>query len=491
MDASVPEPIAQGLNPEQFAAVTTGADQHHLVLAGAGCGKTTVLTRRIAYLRFTGVPLPAILALTFTRKAADEMAQRTASLCKTTSLPLITTFHGFGLHVLSAEIAGQTNFSRLGFSGTVRGCEGDERLRLLAESSTTEERQFLGCSLSQLDALLERLTVFPETASSLADNKKTLLAEIAARFITKKKSLGVWDFSDLIDGVVHLFTEHQNVLAAYSKRFSHILVDEFQDTNPVQITLLRQLLGADRKLFAVGDDDQAIYAFRGADIRPTLMFSTYFPGAEILKLQTNYRSTQAILGKANKIFSDKELSYRKVLVSGLANASAGSRPAVKRFVHQDLGAAWIVATATSLSQKKNIPLHAMAILFRTNQSQGWMQTFLTSRGLSTSDMPHLLTVHKSKGLEFPVVFLCDMEESLFPSYRIDRKKTFRSISELIRSLLAKKRPVDELDVSEERRLFYVAVTRAQKYLYLVHVHKRQVYGRQQTFEPSRFLAYMR
>lgn len=485
----MPDHIAKGLNREQLAAVTTGAGCHHLVLAGAGCGKTTVLTRRMAFLSHTGVALSNVLALTFTRKAADEMAERTASLCRKAVLPFITTFHGFALSTLSATTLGRSNFSRLGFFGKVRGCEGDERLRLLAECSGSEERQHLGCTLLQLDAHLERLAVFPEKFSEYSSEKGALLKTVASRFTAKKKSLGVWDFSDLIEGCVELFSEHQEVLAFFRNRFSHILVDEFQDTNPVQIVLLSQLLGEDKYLYAVGDDDQAIYAFRGADIRPTLQFSTYFKGAEIIKLQTNYRSTPAILSKVNRVFSDKDPKYRKVLEPGLKNAHAGARPVVKKFIGQEPGARWILDKALALSLQKSIPLAAMAILFRTNQSQEWMRSFLNGCGLT--EMPNLLTVHKSKGLEFRVVFLCDMEETLFPLYRMERKKRLRTVFDVLGALLRRNNATPPIDIAEERRLFYVAVTRAREYLYLIHVRRRENYGRPQRFEPSRFLKYMR
>ena len=487
----LPEHISRGLNDGQYAAVTASVDRHHLVLAGAGCGKTTVLTRRVAYLIHHGVPAEHILALTFTRKAAEEMAERISDLAPKTSKPLVTTFHAFALSVLSESVDGVRNFERIGFPGQVRLCEAEERLALLAKASTTGERRQLRLQLQHLDDLLERLEVFPERTDMYCDADRKVLSAIRDRFSMLKNKSGLWDFSDLLNGTVRLFDENSAILDRYRIRFSYILVDEFQDTNPVQIRLLHQVLGNEIRLFAVGDDDQAIYAFRGADIRPTLNFATCFSGASILKLETNYRSTTSILRHANRIFHDKDPLYRKVLVAGNTSLQSGEKPRIARCDDQAAAAHWIARQITRLSKSTSITIGDMAILFRTNQSLEWMAECFREAG-SVSEMPQFLTVHKSKGLEFPVVFICDLEESLFPSYRLKRKKRIVTFGGLIRALLKSRRsdsPPE--DLAEERRLFYVAVTRAKEHLFLLHVKNRQVYGRRHRFSPSRFLQYIK
>ncbi len=489
------EKLLSGLNDEQCSAVTAPSDTHHLILAGAGCGKTMVLTRRIVYLAVRGIPLHTVLALTFTRKAADEMAERVAKLTRESgcsgAAPTITTFHAFALQVLSASLEGTVNFQRIGFTGTPRCCDEDMRLRILTRCSTPEERRLLGCDVVGLDALLERYHLAPDDGDGIAGGNGALLRSIAAKVQQCKRQEGVWDFSDLVEGVVTLFERDSRLAAHIREQYRAVLVDEFQDTNPLQVRLLDLLLADGKRLFAVGDDDQAIYGFRGADIRPTLEFGTHFPGARILKLQTNYRSQPALLKKANRIFRHKDPAYRKVLVSGRYPWRSGIPPTIHRFKDQQQAANWILQTALECSGVLHLPVGSMAVLLRTNQSvTRMMECFRKSVG-DEGDVPQVLTVHKSKGLEFPVVFLADMEECVFPGYRKSPDRRIESLPGLLRFLRhgAQYPPVERMD--EETRLFYVAVTRAQQRLFLVHTQSKSVYGRTRRFQPSRFLKYMR
>jgi DNA helicase-2/ATP-dependent DNA helicase PcrA len=487
--------LLSGLNKEQQEAVTAPPDGHYLILAGAGCGKTTVLTRRVAYLASCGVPLSSILALTFTRKAADEMAGRVSKLTeefrRDAGEPTITTFHAFALRVLGATVGGRSNFNRIGFSGTTRTCDEVEQLQMLAACCSAEERRRLGVDVVRLEAMIERHHLFPGDNGKRTPEDVRLLQSIARRYQTRKQELGVWDFSDLIEGVVTLFDTDPQVADYFRERFKAVLVDEFQDTNPLQVRLLHQLLADGKRLFAVGDDDQAIYGFRGADIRPTLEFSSDFSGARIIKLQTNYRSVPALLDKANRIFKNKDPAYRKLLKSGRYPGREGIPPSIHRFENQEQMGAWIVAQAKSCAAQLQIPAAAMTVLFRTNQAAGWMETYFGSSGMSAGDCPQVLTVHKSKGLEFPVVFLCDMEESVFPGYRQPSGRRIRTLGDLFRHVSSGSKKKMEGDLDEETRLFYVAVTRAQQRLFLLSVRTKSVYGRTRRFEPSRFLAFMR
>jgi superfamily I DNA/RNA helicase len=265
-------------------------------------------------------------------------------------------------------------------------------------------------------------------------------------------------------------------------------VDEFQDTNPLQIQLLRMILSETARVFAVGDDDQAIYGFRGADIGPTIEFTRFFDGARIVKLQTNYRSVPAILKFANRIFSHKTSSYRKILVSGKYKDFKGKWPSWHRFEDQSKMVHWIAVQAHTLCQKCKIPLSSMAILFRVNQSLASVNTLIKTEIPDISSIT-LMTIHKSKGLEFPVVFLCDLEESVFPSYRIPDTRTIHTFKDFIVELFRKRKNID-CDWDEEKRLFYVAVTRAEKHLFLLSVRNKKVYGRVRRFKYSRFCGYV-
>ncbi len=485
------ESLLKGLNQEQKMAVTAPLGSHILVLAGAGCGKTTVLTKRIAFCICSGIDAAKICALTFTRKAAEEMVARVAvpdGIEYQSRHPLITTFHGLGLRVLSETVDGTLNFCRLGYSKMPQLlCERD-RIELLVLCSSKAEREVLGADLFKLDSLLSQRSVFEEKQAFLSGQQKQVLEQIADRLETLKRERGVWDFSDLITGLMQLFKENPFLTKTYAQRFDAVLVDEFQDTNPIQIKLLHCLLSNGSSLFAVGDDDQAIYGFRGADIRPTIEFCDYFKEAKIIKLQTNYRSVPVILDTANRLFIKKDSAYRKVLISARYTRKDNRRkPSVHRFENMEKLLLWVISTSVFIGKKENIPLKEMALLFRVNQTLDWVDDQFSR--MSLSDYPQLLTVHRSKGLEFPVVFLCDLEESVFPAYRMVSGKRIGSWFEFISSLLrtSGRKTVIDCDWEEEKRLFYVAITRAQKYLYFLHARNKLVYGRRRSFRQSRLL----
>lgn len=483
--------LFSSLNREQVEAVSAESTSHILVLAGAGCGKTTVLTRRIAYLVKEGFKPQSVLALTFTRKAADEMSARILKnrlISQTFAFPLITTFHGFALKVLSEIVGGQKNFQRIGFSGNVRLLSENERLQMLGTISKIEERRALGIDLLTLDALLAKCDIFPEKLKNISFELSNYLEKISDALIRKKQMNGLWDFSDLLTGCLQLFNQFPDVESFYRNKFKAILVDEFQDTNPIQIQLLQKLLSDTTRVFAVGDDDQAIYGFRGADIRPTVEFAKYFYGARIVKLQTNYRSVPAILECANRIFKDKNHLYRKVLVPGKYLGVKGGKPIRRRFDSQYDMMSWIANLAIQIINSKEISINNVAILFRTNQSLEWADKHIKTNNPEIKDIT-LLTIHKSKGLEFSVVFLCDLEESVFPSYRIINNRKIHTMKDFFMELSKKQKPID-CDWDEEKRLFYVGVTRAEKYLYLLSVRNKIIYGRKRKLDSSRFYKHV-
>jgi superfamily I DNA/RNA helicase len=258
--------------------------------------------------------------------------------------------------------------------------------------------------------------------------------------------------------------------------------------------MLKRFVSDRNRVFAVGDDDQAIYGFRGADISTILTFESHFPGADIVKLEINYRSTPAILAAANKIFSDKPIKFRKILRSGRYpddKINFGLRPV--KHLSEDTAAMieWIKETGKSIEKKDAIPFSQMALLFRVNESLDHVHEDMEKKLGNESPLPRFITIHGSKGLEFPVVFLCDLEEGIFPNYRISKTHRVRSWADLFRSMVRRakiKNP--EFDYEEERRLFYVGVTRAEKYLYLLSVKKKYIRGRIIPLRESRFLKFI-
>ncbi len=491
--ACTPTTLLESLNEEQRRAVTTTHPGHTLVLAGAGCGKTSVLTRRIAFLVQEGVRQDRILAVTFTRAASLEMRARIKSLgvlCDHLPPPWITTFHGFGLRLLKQTVAGKPNYVRAGFETEPRLLSEPERLGLLSELLGSAALPMLPSDLLTVDALLERRRVRPTTGGGENMVLDKSLDQLQRKLSGIKRRRNLWEFSDMIGAALDLLENDSDLRDMVSGSYETILVDEFQDTNPLQIRLLRSMLKRGTKLFAVGDDDQAIYGFRGADVQPIRTFRTIFPGSQICKLQTNYRSTPSILLSANRIFRDKELAYRKILRSGRYTGvvhTRGTRPVKKRFPDETALGWWLAETSARLSKTHGVPVEEMAVLSRTNNRLDTVRRHYP-QGEEAARTPRFLTIHGAKGLEFPVVFVCGLEESVFPNYRFSGKPLIRTWGDLMKYLTGSKRvaPMD-CDLEEERRLFYVAVTRAERFLFLTSVRKSLHFGRTRLLKPSRFL----
>lgn len=419
---------------------------------------------------------------------------------------LVTTFHAFALRTLSEEIDGRRNFNRIGFRGDAVLMNTRQRFEVLSHVSTTLVRKTLRMSIIELSAALELLSSFPERASEKwGDVDAKLLMKIESDFSAVRRERGLWDFSDLISGCLELFKNFPHIASVYTNRFDAILVDEFQDTNPMQIDLLEVLLGAGERgtdfdrshinknnatLYAVGDDDQAIYGFRGADIRPIMNFTSRFENARIIKLEINYRSIESILNCANKLWVNKPPEYRKTLVCGLSSPPTGCRkPQIMRFGTQTQALEWILGKARFICRRENIPITEMALLFRLNDTLTAVADHFKELGISDDEIPQFLTVHASKGLEYPVVFLCDLEDGIFPHYRMRKERAIESWTGLLMALVKHKKPYIDpaCDFDEELRLFYVGVTRARRFLFFVTAFQKPFYGRMMNFIPSRFL----
>ncbi|MBD3346350.1 MAG: hypothetical protein GF401_14945 [Chitinivibrionales bacterium] len=220
-------------------------------------------------------------------------------------------------------------------------------------------------------------------------------------------------------------------------------------------------------------------------------FTTHFPGAKIYKLETNYRSVPAVLHTANRIFRSKPKELRKVLHSGmysLGEARRYPKPSKSHFNTQEDMVIWIQSQLSEVQKRHTIPPCKTALLFRVNQTLEWTREQFETSGIEEENFPVFSTIHGAKGLEFPVVFLCDLEEGVFPNYRLRKSQRIRNWNDVFRRyILRKKPPPIECDIDEETRLFYVGVTRAEKILYLLSCAQKYEHGRRKKYEGSRFL----
>ncbi|MBN2310926.1 MAG: UvrD-helicase domain-containing protein [Candidatus Hydrogenedentes bacterium] len=367
--------LLRALNPEQRDAVRH-TEGPLLVLAGAGSGKTRVITTRIAYLIEKGLAAPSeILGVTFTNKAATEMRERVAGLIgKQRAKPVVlSTFHSFCVRVLRAEI------EHVGYRRNFTiSSESDARTlvrRALQDLDGVRESFDPGAFLEQIGmmkcAALEPgeepppapKADAPAEETDTAKKYRTWLPEIYGRYQSALRAANTVDFDDLLLLTLKLWREHPRVLARYQHRFRYVLVDEYQDTNQVQYRLLAALTAKHHNLCVVGDDDQSIYSWRGADIGNILSFERDFPSAKIVKLEQNYRSTETILSAANSVIARNTARRPKNLWSRLGPG----RP-IDRFVTGDAeheakeAAAWL----RHIQARAGAPYRDFAILYRSN-----------------------------------------------------------------------------------------------------------------------------
>lgn len=298
------EKLRKELNPEQFRAVST-TDGALLIIAGAGSGKTRVITFRIAHMLDTGIPQSAILALTFTNKAAREMEDRVKELTgKKLQNLTVSTFHAFGVRILRQDI------EKLGWRSNFSIYDDTDRNQLIKESGRE-----LGFSAENLDVykignLFSNIKIGRWTWENANDQYRPLYE----KYQEGLKLYNAVDFDDLIGLPIRLFKEHPDVLAKYRERYKYIMVDEFQDTSLQQYEFMHLL--ADKNVAVVGDDDQSIYSWRGANYENIRMFERDFPEVQEIRLEQNYRSTETILAAANGVISNNTNRKDKSLWSG-------------------------------------------------------------------------------------------------------------------------------------------------------------------------------
>jgi DNA helicase-2/ATP-dependent DNA helicase PcrA len=351
-----------GLNPPQRKAVQTLRGPL-LVLAGAGTGKTRVVTYRIAELIRTGTPPPRILAVTFTNKAAAEMQERVASLLgRLKEKPVVSTFHSYCVQILRRHIR------LLGYPERFAIYDRGDQEGLAR--SVLREIKVPGALLkpSELISQIGRwkcASIRPPQAANLAQTDKEHLAAMAYRRYQKAlKNAGAVDFDDLLICTQDLFAKSEDARREEAARFDHLLIDEYQDTNASQYRIVKALARDHGNLCVVGDDDQSIYGFRGAEVEHILRFTRDWPRAAVVRLEDNYRSTAAIIATANRLIAYNKTRHAKVL---RAARHGGEKPKVLQFKDETEEAESIVADITSRIGRDGLEARDVCILFRTNE----------------------------------------------------------------------------------------------------------------------------
>ena len=490
------ESILAGLNSDQRAAVLHDHEKNGqlLILAGAGSGKTSVLTKRIQYRILCGVQPEKILALTFTAKAAAEMRERVQKLFPNAGVRLCT-FHSLALFMLKSKVP--TKFTEQGRSEQAavrqahRLCEcfsyelvGFKKMPVPTDAADKSFMQELA-KLGGRKIRFSREELFSDAYPPSLLKKLQPLRE-------RVLQSGQVVFEDLIYQSINLLENHEEARTFFQNQWAEILVDEYQDINPSQYRLVKALLGERKSLFVVGDDDQAIYGFRGADIGNINRFRDDFKESSLIRLEWNYRSVANILHFSNRIFENKPIHLRKVLRAGNMSGSGGS-PIFRENREPEIWVSEdpveemqkIIESIKLLRESYDLRWKNFAILVRYNRQRLYYEEALRDARLPVAgsmvtgsleaggeileDGIHVETVHASKGLQYAVVYYVGMSEGLTPGSCSGNRKQRQK------------------QLEEERRLFYVGVTRAESFLVLLYCKHRYWKGRLAKFKRSRFL----
>jgi DNA helicase-2/ATP-dependent DNA helicase PcrA len=364
--------LLDDLNPRQREAVTA-PEGPLLILAGAGTGKTRVITYRIAHLVQNGAPGDSILAVTFTNKAAAQMKERAAALLsrsgKAWSDPWISTFHSFCARLLRREAP------RLGLRRDFAIYDDDDQsaaIKLAFKNIGGAETGESARPFLEQISFAKNHGVSPSQAAEEArDDNSRRIARVYEAYDSILRRAGALDFDDLLVRAVHVLRDFDEARRSWTGRFAHVLVDEYQDTNRVQYDLLHLLTGERRNLCVVGDEDQSIYSWRGADVGNILRFSEDFPGAQVVRLEENYRSTQSILDAAAGVVSHNTKRLGKPL-----SATRGAGAHLRYFEARDAAAeADFAAQEIFRLEREDASAHS-AVLYRTNlQSRAFEEAF--------------------------------------------------------------------------------------------------------------------
>ncbi len=354
-----------GLNPAQCAAVEA-LHGPVLILAGAGTGKTHTVTRRIAHLVDMGIDPKSILAVTFTNKAALEMRERVGRIIEKRAARRITvsTFHSLCVRILREDIG------RLGYKTNFTIYTGSEQSglirRLIVRHGGIKEK------ITPKD-VLSAMSRMKNSGGGLEMIEDNLTANIIASYQREIRAQNSVDFDDLLILADKLLAEHADVRAAWQKRFRYITVDEFQDTNSLQMSLLGHLVGPEHNVCVVGDDDQSIYGWRGAQISNILEFERFFPNPKVIKLEENYRCTAPILDASNALIRHNIGRREKTLH---AHKGGGEPVRLISMPGDAEEAEFIITNIENLRRQENRPWEDFAILFRANQQSRIIETTL-------------------------------------------------------------------------------------------------------------------
>ena len=359
-------PHLEGLNPEQRVA-TEHFEGPVLVLAGAGSGKTRVLTARICHLiREHGVPPDRILAVTFTNKAAGEMRERIARLLGAEPTGMwVGTFHALGARML------RRHADRLGWDRTFSIFDAEQSLRLVKnvqdQVGLDPKRWSPKAIRGEMSNAKNQLVTAEQFVQDTEGSFDLFVRNVAKVFPVYQRSLrdqNAFDFDDLLMKPVQLLEQNPAILEMYRTKFSFVLVDEYQDTNRAQFRFVELLAADHENLMVVGDDDQSIYGWRGADIRNILDFETAFPGARVVRLEQNYRSSRTILDAANAVIAENVNRKGKTLRT---EREGGERISVVESFDENDEARWIVSDVqTRFAAEPRLVYKDFAVLYRTN-----------------------------------------------------------------------------------------------------------------------------
>ena len=501
--------IFDGLNDAQKRAVTT-IDGPLLIIAGPGTGKTLTIVRRIAYLIQQGVEPKHILAITFTNRAANEMKHRVdAMLGEKARGIFIGTFHLLGLEIIKSKKGGDFVIYSTD--------EQFELLKLVTKESIKKVR-LISKKISNVKNYLD------DCEKDIWDAYEAYQAALSQH--------KAYDFDDLIHIPIEILELDAETRVKYQERFQHIMVDEYQDINPAQAHLLKLLTGTINTICAVGDPDQAIYGFRGAEIQNILNFQKDFPGAATLMLTENYRSTGSILLAADSVVRhnlkrmDRKFVAARDIGEAITVISVPDERAEAAVIIEEIEARMGGTSHYQVTHSKKSSVHFertfrfsdFGIIFRTNIQAKSLEEAFSASGIPyqiigrrnslqaqetdelltylrslvhvddkvessftdsqeakllgpsdffspKADAVTLMTLHMAKGLEFRVVFIAGCEKGLLPC------TIFK----------------DNLDFEEERRLFYVGMTRAKDELFVLYSRQRYLYGQKQAIAPSPYL----
>jgi len=369
------------LNPQQLAAVKT-IDHPLLVLAGAGSGKTRVITEKIAWLVKQGTPARHIAAVTFTNKAAREMKNRVSKLLDSQQSRglRVSTFHSLGLDILKAES------KTLGYKSGLTLFDEQDKATLLRNLVSHGAK---GCDSDNIDQYAQQIGqwknafITPEQAAAYANAEQYPIAQLYADYIRNLKAYNAVDFDDLILLPVLLFQQHPAVLEKWQNKIRYLLVDEYQDTNTTQYQLVKLIAGNLGRFTVVGDDDQSIYAWRGAQPENLAQLQKDFTRLQVIKLEQNYRSTGRILKVANQLIANNPHTFEKKLWSQL-----GYGDALRVLSHKDENAEAQQIVSEIIHHKFRTASHYQdyAILYRGNH-----QSRLFEKSLRENNIPYFIS----------------------------------------------------------------------------------------------------